>query len=317
MERSHAIDPPPKIVRHGVVNVRLILAIAAVWLLWGSTYAGMHYAVQTIPPFAMVAIRFTFAGALLYAICAVRGQGRITRADMTRGFVTGAALLLLGNGVTAWTLQFLPTGVNSLILSLSPIWMALIAFVWGGERPGLPALAGMLLGFAGLGILLLGPGTSGSLALGPALLAIFASVAWAFGSIYARRSGKVDNLLLATSLQMLAGGLLLAIEAAIFGEWRAFNLAAISGMSWAGLAWLIAFGSLLGYSAYLYTMQVAGTALASTYAYINPIVAVVVGIALFHERFTPVEAIASAIILGGVALMLVPAPHRSPRSVRA
>jgi len=134
--------------------VRLIVAVAAVWLLWGSTFAGMRFAVATIPPFAMASLRFSLAGLILYALCAATGRGRITRGDLVGASVTGATLLLLGNGMTAWTVQFLPTGINSLLLSLSPIWMAIIAFVWFGERPSRIAVGGMLLGLVGLALLL-------------------------------------------------------------------------------------------------------------------------------------------------------------------
>ena len=288
------------------MNVRLIVAVAVVWLLWGSTFAGMRFAVQTIPPFAMASIRFTLAGLILYAICALRGKARITRDDLVRAGVTGTTLLLLGNGTTAWTVQFLPTGLNSLLLSLSPVWMAIIAFLWGGERPSRIAVVGMLLGFAGLGLLLQPKATSG-IALVPAAIAVLASISWAFGSIYQRRVGKSRSLVLATALQMLVGGLLLAIEAALFGQWQSFDMRAVSAASLGGLAWLVVFGSLFAYSAYLYTMHSASTALASTYAYVNPVVAVAIGMVLFHERFTPLEAAAGTVILAGVALMMVPA----------
>ncbi len=285
--------------------MRLIVAVGAVWLLWGSTFAGMRFAVRTIPPFAMTSLRFTIAGLILYAVCALRGKARITRDDLVRAVVTGTTLLLLGNGTTAWTVQFLPTGLNSLLLSLTPVWMAIIAFLWGGERPSRIAVGGMLLGFAGLG-LLLQPKATGGIPLVPAAVAVLASISWAFGSIYQRRVGKSGSLVLATALQMLVGGLLLALEAALFGQWQSFEVRAVSAASIGGLTWLVVFGSLFAYSAYLYTMHSASTALASTYAYVNPVVAVAIGMVLFHERFTPLEAVAGTVILAGVALMLLP-----------
>jgi len=294
-------------------DVRLIVAVAAVWLLWGSTFAGMRFAVATIPPFAMASLRFSLAGLILYALCAATGRGRITRGDLVGASVTGATLLLLGNGMTAWTVQFLPTGINSLLLSLSPIWMAIIAFVWFGERPSRIAVGGMLLGLVGLA-LLLSPRAGATFPVWPAVLALLASVAWAFGSIYQRRAGRTDNLVLATALQMIVGGVLLAGEAAVLGEWKIFDVHAVSSSSLAGFAWLVVFGSLCGYSAYLYTMRIASTALASTYAYVNPVVAVIIGMLLFHERFTPLEALASAIILAGVALMMLPSRSVSKRA---
>lgn len=264
----------------------------------------MRFAVATIPPFAMASVRFTLAGLILYAICLARGRGGVTRDELVRAAITGTSLLLLGNGMTAWTVQYLPTGINSLLLSIVPVWMAIIAFVWGGERPTRAAVAGMLLGFAGLA-LLLRPHAGGTVAPWPATLAILASISWAFGSIYQRRAGKVENLIRATALQMLVGGVLIGIEAAAFGEWGRFDVRTISAASLGGLAWLIVFGSVVGYSAYLYTMQAGSPALASTFAYVNPIVSVSLGVALFGERFTPSEAVAGVVILAGVALMMV------------
>jgi drug/metabolite transporter (DMT)-like permease len=295
------------------LDARLIVAVAAVWLLWGSTFAAMRYTVTTIPPFVMASGRFAIAGAILYAVCLLRGKARPTRADLVQAAVTGGVLLLLGNGTTAWTVQFLPTGINSLLLSLSPVWMAIIAFVWGGERPTRLAIVGMVLGFAGLA-LLLQPKATSALPLWPAVLALLSSVAWSYGSVYQRRAGKSGSLILSTALQMLFGAVFLAIEAAFFGQWQSFDVRSVTGASLGGFAYLVIFGSLFAYSAYLYTMQSASTALASTYAYVNPIVAVILGMLLFHERFTPLEAVASAVIITGVALMMVPVRSATARS---
>jgi drug/metabolite transporter (DMT)-like permease len=288
------------------IDWRLIVAVAAVWLFWGSTFAAMKYVVATVPAFVMASSRFLLAGAILYAFCALRGRWRPSRDDLIRAAVAGVTLLLFGNGITAWTVQYLPTGINSLLLCLTPIWMALIAFAWGGERPTRLAVVGMVLGFGGLALLLQPKATSG-LPLWPVVLLMLSSISWSFGSIYQRRSPKSGDLVLATALQMLIGGVLMAGEAAVFGQWRMFDAHAVTAASLGGFAWLVVFGSLLAYSAYLYTMQNASAALASTYAYVNPIVAVIIGMVLLHERFTPIEALASAVIIGGVALMMVPA----------
>lgn len=290
------------------LDARLLFAVAAVWVFWGSTFAAMRFAVATIPPFVMASCRFLLAGAVLYAFCALRGKARPTRDDLVRAAVTGTALLLLGNGTTAWTVQYLPTGINSLLLSLSPVWMAVVAFAWGGERPTRFAVVGMLLGFAGMA-LLLQPKASGAIPFWPAVVAALSSVSWAAGSIYQRRVPKPESLVRATALQMLVGGVLIAGEAAVFGQWGALDVHAIGAASLGGFAYLVIFGSLIAYVAFLYVMQSASTALASTYAYVNPIVAVIIGMLAFHERFTPVEALASAIVLGGVALMMLPVPR--------
>lgn len=299
------------------IDPLLPVAIAAVWLLWGSTFAGMRAAVQTMPPFAMAASRFLIAGALLFAVAALRGKARVGRADLLRALVTGATLLLLGNGMTAWTVQYLPSGINSLLLSCSPIWMAIVAYLWGGEKPSRLAIVGMVLGLAGLA-LLVGPQSRGSIAFWPAIVAVLASVSWSFGSIFQRRMGGGESVVLATALQMLAGGALLALEAALAGEWGAFHLHAVSRTSWVGFAWLVVFGSIAGYSAYLYTMRAASTMLASTYAYVNPIVSLALGYVLFGETLNPREGIASAVIVAGVALMMIPTRRRgAPRASRA
>lgn len=295
---------PPDERTTSKLDFRLVAAIGAVWIFWGSTFAGMRAAVASMPPFAMTSMRFTIAGLILWAICAVRGKGKPTRDDLVRATITGATLLLFGNGMTAWTVQFLPTGMNSILLSLAPAWMAIIAFIWYRERPTRLAVAGMVLGFGGL-VLLVRPTGSASLPLWPAILAVLASASWAFGSVYQRRAGPTSSLVRTTALQMIVGGILLGIEAALFGEWS-FDLRAVTATSWLGFGWLIVFGSLISYSAYLYTMRTASTALASTYAYVNPVVSVILGMLLFHERFTPIEAVASAVILAGVVLMMIP-----------
>ena len=286
------------------VRLRLFLAIAAVWVLWGSTYAGMHVALGSLPPFAMAAMRFTVAGLILWVIAAAFGEGRPSLATVRNALITGALLLLLGNGVMAWTVQFLPTGLNALLVSVAPIWMAAIDFAWKRRVPTRMAMIGMALGLIGMAVLL-GPRSSASFPLVPAAIAVLGSVAWALGSIY-QRYVVAEAPMLATALQMFFGGLLLAIEAALTGQWQQVHLATVTPAAWLALAWLVVCGSLIGYSAYLYTIRHAPTALASTYAYVNPLVAVVLGIVLFHERLTVLEGVAGAIIVAGVALMMVP-----------
>jgi drug/metabolite transporter (DMT)-like permease len=163
----------------------------------------------------------------------------------------------------------------------------------------------MALGLVGM-LLLLQPRATGGLPLAPTLLLIAASASWAFGSIYQRRAGGT-NIVLATAMQMIVGGALLGVEAAFAGQWQHLNVHAISLASLGGLAWLIVFGSLFAYSAYLWTMQNAPIALGSTYAYVNPIVSLLLGAVLFGERLTPLALVASAVIIGGVSLMMIPA----------
>jgi len=286
-----------------------VLALGCVWILWGSTFAAIHIASATIPVYLMVATRFTIAGLILWAICLALGRGLPSGADWRRALVTGATLLLLGNAVTAWSTQFVPTGLCSLLLCLTPIWMALLTFAFSRERPRRAATIGMLMGLGGMA-LLLQPSVTGHLPLLPTAALIFGSIAWAFGSIY-QRHNATSNVLLATALQMLVGGVLVGIESALLGEWQRFDLAMVSTTSLLGFAWLIVVGSLFAYSAYLWTMQNLPTSLASTYAYVNPVVSLILGAGLFGERLTPLAIVASIVILGGVALMMLP-PRRQP-----
>jgi drug/metabolite transporter (DMT)-like permease len=293
----------------------MVLALTAVWIFWGSTFAAMRITIATIPPFVMASLRFTAAGLILWLVCALRGRGRASWNDWKNALVTGSTLLLFGNGVTAWCVQYVPTGMSSLLLSLSPAWMGLFAFAFTRERPSRFAVIGMIVGFAGLALLLT-PKASGHVPLVPTLLLVFASMSWAFGSIYQRMAPNT-NIVLATALQMIVGGVTIGIEAQFFGEWSHFSPADVSLASLGGITWLVLFGSLAGYTAYLWTMQNVPVALASTYGYINPVVALILGAVLFGERLTPLAFIASAIILCGVALMMIPSPRaRRSRPLR-
>lgn len=282
----------------------LIGALGIVWVLWGSTFAGMRFGLTSFPPYVLGSVRFLISGALLWLFCLAIGRGRPTRRDVRNAIVTGTTLLLLGNGVTIWVVQYLPTGITSLLLALSPVWMAVFDFVLNRKVPTRLAIFGMALGLAGMVLLLAPKGGGVAIPLVPAMIAIGASISWAFGSMLQRRDG-VDNLLLATGMQMLVGGALLGIEATLFGQWHV-DVRTVAPQAWFGLGWLVVFGGLIAYSAYLYTMQKTSTAVASTYAYVNPVVSIILGIVLFHEHLTAIEATASVVILAGVAVMMIP-----------
>jgi len=286
--------------------IKLSVALFAVWVFWGSTFAGMRLAVASIPVFAMVSSRFLVAGLLLLAFTVITGKAtRITRADLTRALVTGTTLLLVGNSLSTWCVQFIPTGVASLLVSLSPVYMTFFDYVLYRNRPSRFAIAGMALGFGGM-ILFAIPKASGHLPLLPTAVILLGSVSWAFGSIYQRRAGAARNLLMATALQMIVGGLLTGAVSLALGELRGFDLHTVTQSAALGWGYLVVFGSLGGYVAYLYTMQHAPTSLGSSYAYVNPLIAVALGIVLFHEAFAPIEALAGAIIITGVVLMMLP-----------
>jgi len=295
-------------VRGKTNALALAAAIFAVWFFWGATPAGMRLAMVSLPPFVMATFRFAVAGSMIWAFAAVIGRGRPTVPIVRNALVSGFLLLFLGNGMMAWALQYLPTGLNALLFAVAPAWLALIE--WGYARivPARLAMAGMALGVAGIGVLF-GPKSTGLFPLVPALVAIASSICWAVGSAV-QRHARPENPVLSTALQMLFGAVMFAVEAAVVGDWTRWDHT-MQPTAMLGLVWLIVTGSLISYPAFIYTMRHAGAALATTYAYVNPLVTIALGMALFHETFTTQEAIAGAIILAGVALMMVPAGRSS------
>ncbi|MBA3823098.1 MAG: EamA family transporter [Ktedonobacterales bacterium] len=280
----------------------------AVYLIWGSTYLAIHFAVQGAPPFVMMAIRFLIAGGLLYTVLRLRGTARPTWQQWRSGAIIGALLLFGGNGMVAWAeSQGVPSSLAALLVSMTPIWMTLIDWLRPhGLRPTWGIAVGLLLGFGGVA-LLVGPNVVQDLnSNSPAwgfLVIPFSSLAWAIGSIYARNATMPKSSLMGTSVEMLGGGLVLAIAALITGEVGQVNANIFTLTSTSALLYLILFGSLVGYSAYTWLLQNTPLSLASTYAYVNPVVAVGLGWALAHESLTPLTLVAAAIIVASVCLI--------------
>jgi drug/metabolite transporter (DMT)-like permease len=285
-----------------------------VYVLWGSTYLGIRVAVETIPPFLMAGVRFVIAGALLLAWRlppALRAGKAPTAAEWRRALVIGAALLVGGNGLVAWAEVSVPSGVTALIVALVPLWMAIYdRFVLRRPMSGMAA-AGLAVGFGGVALLV---GTPGGAVrpLGALVLAV-ASISWAAGSLYSRDAKIHGDSLLATGMQMTVGGALLCLLGLFTGESAHLDLAAVSAASWVAFAYLVVFGGIVGFSAYLWLIREAPTALVSTYAYVNPLVAVFLGWAVLHERLTSATAIAAAVIVAGVAAIVSSRPP-TPKS---
>jgi len=259
-----------------------------------------------MPPFLMAGVRFVIAGVLLYGWARLRGAERPTRRMWAAAAIVGSLLLLGGNGAVVWAEQLVPSGVAALLVAIVPCWMVLIDWLRpGGTRPTTAVVVGVLLGLAGLALFvgpdaLLGGGRTHP--VGAAVL-VFGSLAWAAGSIYSRHAAMPPRPLLGTGMQMLAGGAALLIASIIAGEGANFEIAAVSTRSLLALAYLIVFGAIIGFSAYLWLLRVSTPARVSTYAYVNPIVAVLLGWALAGEALTMRMGIAAAIIIAGVALI--------------
>ena len=289
-------------------RVRLLTAFAAVYLIWGSTYLAIRFAIETIPPFLMAGFRFLIAGAVMYWLVRLRGASRPTGRQWLWATVVGALLLLGGNGGVVWAEQTVPSGLAALLVATEPLWVVLIDWVRpGGVRPLRGEVVGLLLGFAGVAVLvipvdLLGAGLEVDL-VGAAAL-VFAALAWAAGSVVSRQAPAHESSFVATAMKMLTGGVLLVVAGTITGEWARLEVAAITPRSWFALAYLVVFGALIGFTAYVWLLKNTTLARASTYAYVNPIVAVMLGWMLAAEPLNSRVMVAAGIIVSGVVIVV-------------
>jgi drug/metabolite transporter (DMT)-like permease len=285
----------------------LIAAFAIVYIVWGSTYLAIRFAIETLPPFLMAATRFVIAGAVLYAWSRTVGRAaRPRRAEWGATGVVGTLLLVGGNGLVVWSEQRVPSGVAALLVGIVPCFMVLLDWLRpGGVRPGPRVVAGLLLGLVGL-VWLVGPDAvmgGGRADFVGATALVLASLSWAIGSIYSRHATMPSSPFLSTAMQMLAGGAVLGAISVALGEPSAFAPAAVSLKSVLGWAYLIVLGSIVAFSAYVWLLRSSTAARVSTYAYVNPVVAVLLGWALAGEALTPRMLIAAAVIVCGVALI--------------
>jgi drug/metabolite transporter (DMT)-like permease len=280
------------------------ISLITVWILWGSTFLGIRVAVQTIPPLLMAGSRYLLAGTLVAVILWFTQRKRlapISLSDLKWVLLTSVLLLVIGNGTLSWGELQLQSGTAALIVAGVPIWMLLIdALLTRGIQAS--AVIGIAVGTAGMVALVGLP--SAHVPLGAALAVMGGSAAWALGSVLARRQHSDRTHPLFPALEMIAGGFVLCLAGAAFGETRALNVANVSAASIAGYVWLVIMGSMVAYTAYGYAVRTLPTNVVSTYAYVNPIVAVVLGAVILHERITPNILIGGATIVVAVVLIL-------------
>jgi len=282
---------------------KIVLAFLAVYLCWGMTYLAMRIAVQDIPPHLMSGARFLVAGLVLY-LWIRRRDPRPTVIQWRAAAMVGAFLLLGGNSTVAWAEQQVPSGLAAVLIAVAPIWM--VGFEWarGGPRPGKRVTAGLILGLAGVALLVSPKGDS-TTQVNPigAVMLVLASASWAWGSVVSKSAPLPKSPFLATSMEMIAGGVLLLLTALAAGQFAHFRPTQVSAD--AVLAWLflVVFGSLVGFTAYIWLLGVTSIAKAGTYAYVNPIVAVFLGWAVLDEPVTGRTLIAALVVLVGVALV--------------
>src|SRR4029077_2868874 len=284
----------------------LVAAFAAIYLIWGSTYLGIRYAIETIPPLLMMGMRRVTAGTCLCAWARWRGTPAPWRPEWVRPAAIGAVLFLGGHGSLAWAEQRVPSGIAALLVATLPMWIVVLARTWGTERRWSGrALAGLVLGFLGVAVLF-GPDAwrhNGELNLLGAAAVLAGTFAWAAGTIYMRNVKMPESPVLSSAMQMLAGGAALLLAAGMTGEAGEFHFAAVAARSWIALAYLTVFGSIIAFTAYSWLHTVASPSRVATYAYVNPVVAVVLGWALASEPMGWLTVLAMVIILAGVALV--------------
>ena len=309
---------------------RIIAAFAAIYLIWGSTYLGIRFAIETIPPFLMGGVRFMIAGLILYSIMRLRGAEKPTALQWRNTTIVGAGLILGGNGMVVWAERVVPSGLTALLVAILPFWMALLDWIRPhGRRPTTGVSIGLIVGVIGL-VILIGPSaihpgaasaaearSGNGVVLAGALGLMFGSLCWASGSIFSQHADLPRSALLSTGMQMITGGAMLLVVSFIRREPMQFDLAQVSARSLIAFIYLVSIGSLIGYTAYIWLLTVQPPSRVATYAYVNPVVAVFLGWAFAGEALTLRTAIASAIIIAAVILITTARSSSPPQAERA
>jgi drug/metabolite transporter (DMT)-like permease len=282
------------------------LALGLVYVVWGSTYLAIGFAIKTLPPFLMAGARFMASGALLFVFLLLRGVPWPSLRHWRSAGIVGFLLITVANGGVCWIERWVPSGVTALLVGTVPLWMALLmALGPKGQKPSLSIWAGISLGFLGIVLLVLAkPGESGaSVNLWGALGLVGTSLVWAIGSLYSRKADLPASPLMGTALEMILGGFFQLVVALLLGEFGQFHPALVSSGSWEAWVYLTLIGSLVGFTSYIWVLQRATPELASTYAFVNPIIAVFLGWLLAGETLTGSLFLAAGFIVGAVVLV--------------
>jgi drug/metabolite transporter (DMT)-like permease len=288
----------------------VVAAFAAIYIVWGSTYLAIRVAVETLPPFLSAGVRFLVAGGLLFLFLARRGFAKPSTPQWRHALVAGTLLLVGGNGLVMWAEKIIPSGLTALVVALAPVWFALIDWLRPrGVRPQLKTVVGIIIGFVGVVMLVNGRGHTAQAPgywLG-ALAVIAAGISWAGGSLYARHSPNSGSPWMNAAAQMICGGAGLLLLGIVLGEPFRTDWSRVSGRSLAALVYLIVFGSWIGFSAYVWLLKASTPSRVSTYAYVNPVIAVFLGWALLGESVSAHMLFGALVVLAGVITISVPA----------
>lgn len=289
-------------------SLKKVIAFALVYIIWGTTYLAIRFAIQTIPPFLMAGIRFTTAGLLFYSWCYLYFDKKPDLADWRKAAIPGVLMFVFGNGSLTWSEQFIPSGLAALIIATLPIWMVILDwFVYKGKRPDILTIIGIFLGLIGVGLLSgldesvlidqASPGVSVFLSI---FILTFAAISWSIGSLYSRHMTTSVSLQFMVSMQVLVGGFVLIIIGLIHGEWTQLSIKSVTLRSAISLVYLVVFGSLVTYSAYLWLLKVSTPAKVGTYAFFNPLVAVLLGWIWVNEPLTTQTVVGAGFIFSSI-----------------
>jgi len=286
-------------------RAKLLLAFAAVYLIWGSTYLAIRFAIETVPPFLVGGFRFIIAGSLMYAWLRMRGVARPTGTQWRSAFIIGPLLLTGGNGGIVWSVQFVPSGVVALMVACVPLWMLLLAWLRGGLPPSAREWLGVAMGLFGVSMLvsLDGAQSAGSVSPLAALVMLCSTLSWSVGSMFAREAPLPSSPLLGSAMEMLVGGAGMLLIALSRGEFTLLAASSVSMRSALSIVYLAGFGSIVAYSAYKWLLSRVAPAVVGTYAFVNPVVAVALGWAFASEPLSARTLLAMIVIVGAVVMI--------------
>ena len=303
-------------------TLAVAVALGTVYVIWGSTYLAIAYVVESLPPLLAAGARFLAAGSILVAFLLARHQWGKRRGGSTEStlrwpravewrtaFIVGALLLLGGNGMVSVAEKTIPSGIAAVIIATTPIWLSVFDALLTRRMPSLLAIGGLLVGLVGVGILLLPSSGLDALDPGGIGILVLATICWSSGSLYARRGPLPKNQLLGTGMEQMAGGLVLLLAGSALGEIGQFDPAGVTTASLLGLAFLVVFGSLAAFTAYVWLLNHVAVTTVATYAYVNPVVAVALGVAFRGETMSVRSLVAAGLIIGAVVAMVSGRPR--------
>jgi drug/metabolite transporter (DMT)-like permease len=289
------------------LRLKIAAAFLAVYVIWGSTYLAIAIVEESLPPFFMAGTRFVLAGVVLYVWAKLRHAGREFRVHWRSAFVIGGLMLLGGHGAVVWAEQWVPSGLTSLLIATVPLWMVFVDWLRGGSKPSLRVASGLMLGFVGVALLVgsLEDLGGNSIGLIGGMVVVVGAFLWANGSLYSRSAKLPKEPLLSTGMEMVAGGVLLLVASLATGEYGRIRLDLVSERSLVAWVYLVVFGAIVAFTCYVWLLRAVSAARVSTYAYVNPIVAMLLGWALAGEPITTRNTLAAGIILASVVIITI------------